>query len=296
MPSIAKLQAPIRVRTPAKITPYLQVLAKRPDGYHDVRLALIPISLFDELIFTQCAGAQPMLSVESTQPLGSVEDNLVYRAIMAFQRAVEDPVGVAVHLVKRIPAGSGLGGGSGNAAGTLVTLNRLAQQPLAEERLRRIAAELGADVPFFLNPRPSRAEGRGDRLRVLPGFPGLTLLVVQPAFAIETRMAYAQVRPRPREDLSDPSSFDEMVGAMENDFESVLFPQYPLLEEVKARLLEAGAAGAMLTGTGSALFGCFLDEGLRDQAHARLQGDARWQVFPCEVLPRHDYHPLKPAP
>lgn len=280
------------IQTPAKITPFLHVLARRPDGFHEVRLGLVPVSLYDSIAIEIAPGRGIALEVDGPEPLGPPEDNLVHRAARAFQRASGTLPGLRLHLRKHIPAGAGLGGGSGNAAGTLVALNTIAGRPLSGERLAALALGLGADVPFFLAPRPSLAEGRGERLQPLEGFPELPVLIVKPPFAVSTAAAYRAVRPRPRPASAGRlDSLAAVVGALHNDFEAPLFGHYPELAAIKRRLLEAGAAGALLSGSGSALFGVFADAPARDRALRALSAEPSWRVWPCATLARHDYLP-----
>lgn len=287
-----KRQAVFRIKTPAKVTPYLRILARRADGNHNVRILLVAVSLFDELEFRPRAAPGVALRVEAAEPLGRPEDNLVYRAALAFQDAAGVPLALAIALSKHVPSGAGLGGGSGNAAGTLRALNALHGHPLAPSRLSAIAAGLGADVPFFLDPVPSLAEGRGERLRPLPPFPSLPLLVLKPPLAVSTGEAYARATPDGREHPLPPfGTLAEVRAGLHNDFEATVLPAYPELAEAKAALLEAGAAGALLTGSGSALFGVFPEAAVRDAAARVLREHGRWQVLPCEPLPGHTYLP-----
>jgi 4-diphosphocytidyl-2-C-methyl-D-erythritol kinase len=289
MPTAPKKQGALQYRTPAKLTLVLKVLGRRADGFHDVKLALVPVSIYDFIIFLP-GETNVRLEVFGPEDLGPPENNLVYRAAMAYQEAAGVPVRGILRLIKHIPSGAGLGGGSGNAAATLVALDRLHGHRLGAVRLREIALGLGSDVPFFLEPRPQWAEGRGERLTPLPDLPRLHLIVVKPAFPISTAEAYGQVRPRERRagvpELTTPG---QVLRAMENDFEAALFPRYPELARIKTRLLEAGALGALLSGTGSALFGVFADAAQRDAAALRLRGQPGWAVHPCESLASHDY-------
>lgn len=339
MPSGKKRQGFFRVLTPGKITLYLDVLGKRKDGYHNVNIALTPISLYDTLTIELQPGEGTTLALEAGEDLGPPERNLARLASEAFQQALRkqgreaalEMEGVSqhvkVHLEKRIPAGAGLGGGSGNAAGVLSVLNRAAGHPLAPFRMLELAAELGADVPFFIDPRPSWAEGMGERLRPLDGLPPLELLVVVPPFGVSTGEAYALLdatehldasgatgpaappvpdwKPRdgPLEDgtveggpgVSGTAQAAEVAASLHNRFESVLLPRYPELAEIKRRLVESGALGALLTGSGSAVFGIYAEATSRDAALAALADTARaagWRCFPCCTLERHEYREL----
>jgi 4-diphosphocytidyl-2-C-methyl-D-erythritol kinase len=301
-----KTQGPFRVASPAKVTLHLRILRRRSDGYHEIRIALAPVALYDRLTFALGGSAGLALALEppegagpadAPEALGPPEDNLVLRAARAFQAALGEPVGGAIRLAKRIPAGAGLGGGSGNAAATLVALNRWHGMRVGPDRLHALATGLGADVPFFLEPRPAWAEGIGERLTPLGPLPALELLVVKPPLAIATGAAYAACWPEAAGGPApahepDWSSVAGVVAGLFNAFEAVLLPRHPVLGAVRAALREAGALGVSLSGSGSALFGVFADAAARDAATARLTDRAHaegWRLFPCRTLAAHRY-------
>lgn len=282
---------------PAKVTLHLRILRRLSDGYHEVRIALAAVSLYDRVDFT--LGGSPGLSLEvkGEESPAALEDNLVGRAALAFQAEWGQPLAAALRLDKRTPAGAGLGGGSGNAAATLVALNRWHGHPFGPDRLAVLAQKLGADVPFFLEARPAWAEGIGERLMPLGPLPTLELLVIKPPLSIATGKAYAAARseadggPVPTE----APRWDGLGGisaGLFNAFEPALLALHPVLGTVKAALLEAGAQGALLSGSGSAVFGLFGSAALRDAAAARLapRADAEgWRLLPCHTLNAHRY-------
>jgi 4-diphosphocytidyl-2-C-methyl-D-erythritol kinase len=285
-----------RLRTPAKVSLSLQVFDLRKDGYHGVRLVLVPVSLYDTLRMQHAPGIPLSLEVDSAEDLGAVENNLVWRAACRFEEASGVALQGKIRLTKRIPSGAGLGGGSGNAAGTLVALNALHGFPLSPPALLAAAAALGSDVPFFVAPRPSVCEGRGEVLSPLAAVPPLALLVAKPRFSIATGAAYRALaesragRPAPvPAPLPDLTTVDAVAAALHNDFEPVLDGRYPELAELRAQLSAAGALGAVLTGSGSAVFGVFRGAPQRDRAAERLGRDGRWTLLPCETLAGHSY-------
>ena len=280
----------MQIKTPAKITPLLQVLGRRKDGFHEVNIVLAPISLYDELEFRPGRREGLSLTGQGGAPEGAPEENLVHRAALAFQEAAGVSLALEIVLNKTIPAGAGLGGGSGNAAGTLLALNALHHHPLSPARLAALALGLGSDVPFFLDPAPSLARGRGEILSPLAEFPELPLLVVKPPFPVSTGEAYRRLETFTKEPAK-PSlrSAAEVVAALENQFEGPLSALHPQLAQAKARLLAAGAAGAMLSGSGSAVFGIFEAAARRDAAAVELAGQGDWAVFSCQTLRRHAY-------
>jgi len=286
-----KTQGACRFTTPAKITPIVNILALRRDGYHDVRIALVAVGLYDTIEWHPGAG-NLSLAVTGGENVGPPEQNLVLRAARAFAGAAEKALAGQLRLAKRVPAGAGLGGGSANAAGTLWALNHWYGSPLSVARLRELALALGSDVPFFLDPRPSWAEGRGERLTPIAGFPPLELLIVKPPFGIGTAFAYGRCRPRPRAAVPRLESLGAVVAALENDFEPVLFPEFPELERIQQCLRAAGALGALLSGSGSAVFGIFADAAARDRAaEALARAEAAWSLYRCATLTGHDPTP-----
>lgn len=291
-----KKQGPLLVRSPAKINTCLRIIRRRADGYHEVGLSLIPVSIFDAMEFSVRPAPGIQLSVDSPYPLGAPEDNLVYRAAEGFFAAAGVAPAAEIRLTKHIPPGAGLGGGSGNAAAALLALNALAGNPLGQSDLSALALSLGSDVPFFLNPRPMWGSGRGERLQALPGFPTLPLVIVQPALSIDTGEAYRLISPReessPMPVLDTPRA---VIAALENDFQQALYGRHPELPRATRGLMEAGALGALLSGSGAASFGIFQDTAARDRGARLLRQDSEWTVYTCDTLPVHDYGLTAPA-
>ena len=177
--------------SPGKVNLLLNILGKRPDGFHKLETVIHPVRVFDRLSFTR--GGQGIQLTCSEPGLPTDPRNLVYRAAELFLKAAKIKEGVRVHLEKRIPLAAGLGGGSGNAATTLLGLNELFGQPLAPAQLQLIAAFLGSDIPFFLQSKPALATGRGERIQALEFFPalrGAVFLLIHPGFGIPTPWAY----------------------------------------------------------------------------------------------------------
>ncbi len=253
----------IRRRAYAKINIGLHVLGKRADGYHSIATVFAPIELHDELT----VDAADSITVQMQPSLDiSEHDNLAYRAARLLHAATQPKAGAKITITKHIPHGSGLGGGSSDAATTLHALSELWSKQLPADELHALACSLGSDVPFFLEPRFAYAEGRGEILTYLPPLPQRNVLIIAPDIHISTAWAYGQlerhsehVRPRKLSDAVLCSQVsDELLRLVcTNDFESVVFPVYPELARIKERLYQYGATYASLTGTGSALFGFF---------------------------------------
>lgn len=287
---------PIRLPAFAKINLSLKVLAKRPDGYREIRTILQTISLRDTLELSLKRRPGIDLTIVGDPGLAGEpgSKNLVYRALDALCRDLGLRSGVVARLTKRIPVGRGLGGGSSDAAVALLGFLRLTGRELPIVRLIEIASGLGADVPFFLFGGRAVGASRGDEIYPLPDVPSRTVLVVSPReVAVPTRDAYAWLGP----ELTNPSPLHKLPSfcalcwsreepALSNDFETAVFRRHPRLRRLKRALLRCGAAEAALAGSGSAVFGIFRNPA---QARRAAHGFPNDQVFVCETLSRKQY-------
>ena len=273
----------------AKINWTLRILGKRPDGYHEVVTVLQSISLSDELSFE--LRDEPGIALTCDDPAIPTDDsNLIVKAA----RALQGDHGVNIHLTKRIPAKGGLGGASSNAAVTLLALNHLWNLQFRNTDLLRIAAGLGADVPFFLIGGTVEGRGIGTEITEMVDTPKSFLTVITPTATVSTANAYATLTtPESASILSssfaEPVCGDNAQWSLHNDFEVVIFEIEPEIERAKVALLDAGARGALLAGSGSSVFGIFDDEAARDRALGNLRCEAGWRVFPCHTLSRAEY-------
>ncbi len=286
----------IRVPAFAKVNLRLDVLARRADGYHELRTIFQSISLHDTLRVERSRKPGIELQVLGNPTLAAAprRENLVWRAADAFLREAKPSGGLRITLQKRIPAGRGLGGGSSDAAAALAGLFRLTKRRIAGERLLGIAAGLGADVPFFLFGGRAFGTSRGDEIYPLPDVKRQALLVVSPRdIAVNTRDAYGWLDGRLTKDSGNSKlwSFCALCwsprgGGLSNDFESVVFKRHPRLGRIRRDLLRAGAAEAALAGSGSAVFGIFPSPA-QARRSARLFPED--QVFLCSTLSRKAY-------
>jgi 4-diphosphocytidyl-2-C-methyl-D-erythritol kinase len=251
-----------------KVNLLLNILGKRPDGYHEVETVLHPIPLCDRLSFERAGTGIELTCSDPALPVNS--KNLVCRAAASFAKAagIGDGEGVRIHLQKEIPIAAGLGGGSGNAAATLLALNELFGLPLAPPKLQELAAALGSDVPFFLQCRPAVATGRGEIIRPLDGFPALRdafFVLVHPGFGISTPWAYQQLAHFPAALHGAPGRAERLIALLQtsleaaaaqfyNSLEGPVLRKYPLLELFQEFFRENGAPGTLLSGSGSATF------------------------------------------
>jgi 4-diphosphocytidyl-2-C-methyl-D-erythritol kinase len=286
----------IRVPAFAKVNLRLDVLARRADGYHELRTIFQSISLHDTLHVERSRKPGIELQVLGNPALAAAPQrkNLVWRAADAFRRELKLLGGLRITLEKRIPAGRGLGGGSSDAAAALVGLLRLNKRRIAGGRLLAIAAGLGADVPFFLFGGRALGTSRGDEIYPLPDVKRQALLVVSPQdIGVNTNDAYGWLDRRLTRDSGNSKlwSFCALCWSpqgdhLSNDFESVVFKRHPRLARIRRDLLRAGAAEAALAGSGSAVFGIFPDPA-QARRSARLFPED--QVFLCSTLSRNAY-------
>ena len=272
-------------KSPCKVNLLVNILGKRADGFHELETVMHPVKLFDTLSFTRAAnGIQLTCSVPG---LPCDTDNLVHRAAAAFLASAGVRDGVRIHLEKRIPMAAGLGGGSGDAATALAGLNELFGTPLSPERLHEIAASLGSDVPFFLQPKPALATGRGETIQPLDFFPalaGAAFLLVYPGFGISTAWAYQQLprfpaalngRPGRAQKLVSLLNTADLKGAAPefyNSLEAPALEKYPVLALFQAFLRANGAAVALMSGSGSTTFALVEDQDSAGQLADKLKG------------------------
>jgi 4-diphosphocytidyl-2-C-methyl-D-erythritol kinase len=295
----------VRIPAFAKINLRLDILGKRPDGYHELRTIFQTVSLHDELRLRTSRRKEILLSVQGNAILSNElpRENLVYRAVDALRRELKILSGVEIDLEKTIPAGRGLGGGSSDAAAALLGYLRLVKRKLPLPRLLEIAASLGADVPFFLSGGRALGINRGDEIYPLPDIPELAILIVSPkTIHVPTPDAYRWLKARPltlTKVAADPKlwefcalcwSLPAVAGTqgsgLSNDFEQPVFRRHPRLAQIKRALLQRGAAEASLAGSGSAVFGVFPSPVLARRAAVGFPDD---QTFVCETLSRTRY-------
>jgi 4-diphosphocytidyl-2-C-methyl-D-erythritol kinase len=273
--------------SPAKVNLHLRVLRRREDGYHDILSLMQRISLSDEMTFAPRAGGILLRCPDSALP--NDEGNIIYRAAAAFYARTGIPPGIEITIRKRIPIAAGLGGGSSNAATTLMTLNEVSDHPLTREELMQAGAGLGADVPFFLFGNAAWASGIGDRLVPAPPLPPLWFVLLNPGFAVSTKMVYRELNlglTNGSINYSIPRFYtvDDVIGGLTNDLEKVTLRQHPVLGHFKTLLLENGARGALMSGSGPTVFGLFADEESALLAEKNLRHGNRWSVFGAHSL------------
>jgi 4-diphosphocytidyl-2-C-methyl-D-erythritol kinase len=278
--------------SPCKVNLLLNILGRRPDGFHELETVMQPVRVFDRLTFAR-SGQGIQLSCSAPE-LPTDGRNLVYRAAAQFLEAAGIKEGVRVELEKHIPLAAGLGGGSGNAATTLLGLNELFGGPLAPEQLQCLAASLGSDVPFFMQSQPALATGRGERIEPLESFPalrGAALVLIHPGFGIATAWAYQQLARFPHALNGRPGRAQKLVARLRgedlaaagaefyNSLEAPALEKYPLLALFQEFLRANGAAATLMSGSGSTTFAVTPNQATADTLVEKFKarfGEANW--------------------
>jgi 4-diphosphocytidyl-2-C-methyl-D-erythritol kinase len=286
----------------AKINWRLEILGKRPDGYHELRTVLQTISLHDTLHFQPSEDGSISLACNDNE-IPSDDRNLVVRAALALKKLYGIEHGARINLEKRIPSKAGLGGGSSNAAIALIALSHLWEIKVERQALVEIASGLGADVPFFFIGGTALGEGTGTTLSPLPDAGRHHLVILTPTAGVSTSDAYAAMNsPALTTRKPDPILSSSPAGQdfcdlnqllifeeLRNDFESVIFDMEPEIRRSRDELLQAGARHALLAGSGSSIFGVFDDQPSRELALGKIQMEPGWRAFPCDTLSRNEY-------
>ncbi|MCS1408916.1 MAG: 4-diphosphocytidyl-2-C-methyl-D-erythritol kinase [Verrucomicrobia subdivision 3 bacterium] len=283
------------IRSGCKINLLLNVLRRREDGFHELETVMQPLSLFDELEIKLVD--IPGIELQCDHPRVPVgPENLICRAASLFQGATGRHDGLRIRLKKNIPVMAGVGGGSGNAAMTLIGLNRLYDGMLSPKVVSELAGRLGSDVPFFLGHGPAIATGRGEKVRRVSPFSlfeNASVVLVNPEFGVPTPWAYQNLRIDQDQQNVAPVPMDGFVAALErgdwvmsmqglfNSLERPIFRKYPILEMIRSELLKAGAAGALVSGSGAMVFGIVREHEFGEEVRGRFlkaYGDQCWST------------------
>jgi 4-diphosphocytidyl-2-C-methyl-D-erythritol kinase len=257
------LTASITLRAPAKVNPVLEVLGKRSDGYHELALVFQTVGLYDELDFSESPRGLSLEILESPLPLAADDSNLILKAAkLFFTRILRQERGVQIRLRKKIPLAAGLGGGSSDAAATLLGLDRLFKSQAGVGNLGALAAQLGSDVPFFLTGGTALGTGRGEKITSWAPGPEMALVLVKPEEGLSTPAVYEcgkalmteGDRARAFQAVLGEAKVAEIGRALFNGLEPATFFLRPEVEAIKRQLLQAGALGALVSGSGPTVF------------------------------------------
>lgn len=272
------------VEAPAKLNIHLSITGRRPDGYHELLSIMVPVSLVDRI--EVAAGPEKRIRLSySGKAVPEDETNLVWKAARTFMFRAGIRQGASIHLHKEIPVAAGMGGGSSDAAAVLMALNEIWPGRLEAADIFGAAVELGADVPFFLSAVPSLARGIGEDLESLDYWPDLWYVIIRPALEVSTAWVYEQVEmglTRPEKgyifNILNQNSFS-VSDLLENDLEHVTEPRFPVVTRIKRAMLEAGAEGSLMTGSGPTVFGVFRSRSKAEAAAQKLIPQNLGEVF-----------------
>lgn len=278
--------------SPCKVNLILNIVGKRADGFHELETVMHPVNLYDRLAIERTAAGIELTCNNPELPTDS--RNLVFRAATVFRETARISDGLKLHLAKHIPLAAGLGGGSGNAATTLLGLNELFDQTLSPDQLNAIAASLGSDVPFFLQSKPALALGRGEQVQSLEPFGclrGTAILLVHPGFGISTPWAYKELARFPAalkgergraQRLVDTLQSSDLTAAAKDIYNSLEAPaleKFPVLALYQDFFRERGALVSLMSGSGSTTFAIFANQSSAEAAIEPFKmkfGSASW--------------------
>jgi 4-diphosphocytidyl-2-C-methyl-D-erythritol kinase len=268
----------LKLKSPGKINVRLDVLNKRSDGFHDLRMINTAVSVFDDIEF-ELIERGIVVDCENDTNVPSGEGNIVYNVIKEILAYSNKNVGVHVRIHKNIPSSAGMGGGSSNAATVMLGLNELLKINLSKEKLMKIGVRFGADVPFFIYNAPAIATGIGENMTRIKKMPKLPLVLITPNIKVPTKWVFeryampGQEAERPH-DEAIPVEFStkkSLIRFLNNDLERVTIEKYPVVKELKAMLIKAGALAAQMTGSGPTVFGIFTDKEGAEKAGNRMR-------------------------
>ncbi len=273
---------------PAKINLCLHVLGRLENGYHELAMAMQRVDLCDD-IQIQVGGLPGVRVICAGVELPPDEENIVARATRLFLEETHINVGIDIEINKRIPVAAGLGGGSSDAATVLLGLSEMLEVDLSSKQLLKMGSRLGADVPFFIFQQPAWATGIGTTLEPLPVLPEVAYLLINPGIAVSTADVYRSLQLTKGGELANLPRFsvvtrDDLCAALHNDLESVTLQRFPLIEEIKQRLLAHGASGALMSGSGATVFGVYSDFTAASRAADELAAGTGWLVYPVHPI------------
>lgn len=269
----------MRLRALAKINLGLDVLRKREDGYHELRMIMQTINMYDQLDIE--ISKTPGIKITTNLPFIPVnESNLVYKAAKLLMDEFQVEQGITVDLQKFIPVAAGMAGGSSDAAATMIGVNRLFGLGLSVKELMERGVKIGADVPYCLLRGTALAEGIGDKLRALPACPDCYVLIGKPAISVSTKFVYENLHANELEyhpeidkmlDAIQWHNLNKIADCMGNVLETVTIPHYPVIQKIKDHMKEHGALNAMMSGSGPTVFGLFDDKATAENACEALR-------------------------
>lgn len=283
----------------AKINLGLDVCRRLENGYHEVKMVMQTVDIYDELEFKKRNDPDIILSVNSRDYLGDLENNLIFKAAKLMKEWYNISQGIEIKLKKNIPVAAGMAGGSTDAAATMLAINEMFELGLSKEELMERAVSLGADIPFCILGGTALAQGIGEKLISLPAPPKASLLVVKPPIMVPTKWVYENLH---LDKLEKHPDIDGMIDAlkegnlrgitdrMENVMESVTEQAYPIITDIKKMMLGNGALNAVMSGSGPSIFGVFLDEETANTAAVYVDQTLKTKEIEAQVMVTEFYN------
>ena len=283
----------------AKINLGLDVCRRLENGYHEVKMVMQTVDIYDELEFKKRNDPDIILSVNSRDYLGDLENNLIFKAAKLMREWYNISQGIEIKLRKNIPVAAGMAGGSTDAAATMIAINEMFELGLSKEELMGRAVSLGADIPFCILGGTALAQGIGEKLISLPAPPKASLLVVKPPIMVPTKWVYENLH---LDELEKHPDIDGMIDAlkegnlrgiterMENVMESVTEQAYPIITDIKKMMLGNGALNAVMSGSGPSIFGVFLDEETANTAAVYVDQTLKTKEIEAQVMVTEFYN------
>lgn len=279
-----------RIKAYAKINLGLDVLGRLPNGYHEVKMIMQTVGIYDELTFEK-ADEGIVITTDSGE-LPTNEDNLIYRAAKLLMQKYAIDAGIRINLKKNIPIAAGMAGGSTDAAATLKGMNEVFGLGCTEDELKEIGVKIGADVPYCVMGGTALAEGIGEKLTALKNAPQCVLLVAKPGINVSTKYVYEHLDALASYDHPDidgmvraisAGNLHGIVSRLGNVLEDVTIPAYPVINDIKKVMLDAGALGSMMSGSGPTVFGIYNDRAGAEEAYNKIKEDGlAGQIFITE--------------
>ena len=264
----------------AKINLGLDICGRLDNGYHLVKMVMQTVDIYDVLEFKKCKEPDIILSVDSSDTLGDITNNLIFRAAKLMKEHYSIKEGIEISLKKNIPVAAGMAGGSTDAATTMLAMNELFELGQTKEQLMELSVKLGADIPFCILGGTALAEGIGEKLSRLPAPPKAYLLIAKPPVMVSTKEVYERLDAK---EITSHPDIDGIIGALEeknltgitdrlgNVLETVTIEMYPVIEEIKTFMKEQGAINALMSGSGPTVFGIFDSKERAEKAAKALE-------------------------
>lgn len=277
----------LNIKAPAKVNYLLDVIRRRPDGYHELRMVMQRINLCDDITITLTNSPDITVTCgKNGVPDGS--DNIAWKAARIMLDLSNTDQGATIEIVKNIPVAAGLGGGSSDAAAVLMGMNDLLKMGLSDHRLMKIGVTLGADIPFFIFKKTALAEGIGEKLSAMPDLPKAWILLVNPGVHVSTAWVYRSLQLTNDVVLSTLPKFfgtiADVCTIFSNDLEKVTIPAFPVIAYIKNQMLHLGAIGSMMSGSGPTVFGVFNSKDKAENAGREISNGTEWFTAVAETL------------